>query len=89
APPTPRGGASGLTVSEVEIESTSPTIRRVVLRTASAWSLSPEALRPEPPRPSRRIARRSARAAGIAGLALLGLAAARRAPLSLPGRSRD
>lgn len=83
----PVNGASGLTVSEVEIFVSSPLVRRVVVRTTSAWSVSPEVLKDE--RSWKRRSRVGAGAMGIAGLALLGLAATRRSSLGLPGRHRE
>lgn len=83
----PASGASGLTVSEVEISVSSPLVRRVVVRTTSAWSISPDVLKDE--RRRKRRGRLGAGAMGIAGIALLGLAATRRSSLSLPRRSRE
>ncbi|ACZ37501.1 hypothetical protein [Sphaerobacter thermophilus] len=75
-------GASGVDVSEVEIDLAAPFVRRVVVRTASSWSVSPEVLQPS--RRRRRAGRLGLRAAMLAALAMLGLAASRRFPLSLP-----
>jgi hypothetical protein len=76
-PPT---WGSGYTVSQVEIDLAGPVVRRVVVRTASAWSTAPASReRPE----SRRRGRLVAGALGLGGL-IVGLAAVRRAP----GRSR-
>lgn len=75
-------GASGVDVSEVEIDLAAPFVRRVVVRTASSWSVSPEVL--QPARRRRRAGRLGLRAAMLAALAMLGLAASRRFPLSLP-----
>ena len=76
----PQTWASGYTVSQVEIDLAGPAVRRVVVRTASAWSTAPVSReRPE----SRRRGRLVAGALGLGGL-LVGLAAARR----VPGRSR-
>ncbi len=83
----PAKGASGLTVSEVEISVSSPLVRRVVVRTTSAWSISPEVLKEE--RRQKRRGRIGAGAMGIAGIALIGLAATRRSSFSLPGRPRE
>lgn len=78
----PSPGASGVDVSEVEIDLAAPFVRRVVVRTASSWSVSPEVL--QPARRRRRAGRLGLRAAMLAALAMLGLAASRRFPLSLP-----
>lgn len=75
-------GASGVDVSEVEIDLAAPFVRRVVVRTASSWAVSPEVL--QPARRRRRAGRLGLRAAMLAALAMLGLAASRRFPLSLP-----
>ncbi len=83
----PARGASGLTVSEVEISVSSPLVRRVVVRTTSAWSIGPDVIKDE--RRRKRRGRLGAGAMGIAGIALLGLAATRRSSLSLPGRPRE
>ena len=66
----------------MEIDLAAPFVRRVVVRTASSWSVSPEVL--QPARRRRRAGRLGLRAAMLAALAMLGLAASRRFPLSLP-----
>ncbi|HUZ00122.1 MAG TPA: hypothetical protein VMU89_07205 [Thermomicrobiaceae bacterium] len=81
----PPSGANGLTVSEVEIDVATPFVRRVVVRTASAWSVAPEVILASQ-RPRRRAGRLGFGAAGLAGLAVLGIAAARRGPVVFPGR---
>lgn len=83
----PGNGANGLTVSEVEISLSSPLVRRIVVRTASAWSLGADVVKDE--RRRKRRGRIGASAMGIVGLALLGLAASRRTSLSLPRRPRE
>lgn len=81
-PEQPPAGASGINMSEVEIDLAAPFVRRVVVRSASAWSVSPEML---PPRRRRRWpGRLGLGAASAAGLVMLGFAAARRLPLGLP-----
>ena len=81
----PPSGANGMTMQEIEIEVASPLVRRIVVRTTNAWSLSPEvALGGR----NRRGARIGLGAVSVAGLLLLG-AAARRASLPLAGRPRD
>jgi len=82
----PPSGANGMTMQEVEIEVASPLVRRIVVRSTNAWSLSPEVALASR---SRRSGRIGIGAASVAGLLLIGAAAARRASLSLPGRSRD
>lgn len=78
----PQTGANGLTLSEVEIDVSLPFVRRVVVRTASAWSLSPEVALAE--RRKKRRGRLGLGAVSLAGLAVLGVAASRRIPVSLP-----
>ena len=83
APPSGLSGrVSGATVSEVEVEMAEPGIRRVVIRTASTWSVSPPGAWATPVGRGSRWGRRLlAGALGAGGLAL-GLAARR-----VPGRS--
>jgi hypothetical protein len=82
----PSSGANGMTVQEIEIDVASPLVRRVVVRSTNAWSLSPDvALAGR----QRRGGRLGLGAASVAGLLLLGAAAARRASLPFPGRSRE
>jgi hypothetical protein len=85
----PSAGANGLSVSEVEIDVASPLVRRIVVRTTNAWSVSSDvALAQRRRRPAGRL---GLGALSLASLALLGLAAARRGPLplSLPDRLRS
>lgn len=82
----PSSGANGMTVQEIEIDVASPLVRRIVVRSTNAWSLSPDvALAGR----QRRAGRLGLGAASVAGLLLLGAAAARRASLPFPGRSRE
>lgn len=82
----PSSGASGMTMQEIEIDVASPLVRRIVVRSTNAWSLSPDvALAGR----QRRGGRLGLGAASVAGLLLLGAAAARRASLPFPGRSRE
>lgn len=83
----PQAGANGVTVSEVEIDLAAPFVRRVVVRTAQSWSVSPEVL--QAPRRKRRRSRIGLGAVSVAGLAMLGYAASRRLPLALPSRVRQ
>ncbi len=81
----PQSGANGLTVQEVEIEVTSPLVRRIVVRTSNSWSLSPEVALGGKRRRGGRI---GIGALSVASMVLLGAAAARRVSFSLPGRLR-
>ena len=83
----PSTGANGMTVSEVEIDVATPFIRRVTVRSSSAWSLAPEVILER--RGRRWGGRLGMGAAGLAGLALLGLAAVRRSPLAIGERLRE
>ncbi len=77
-------GANGMSVQEVEIEVTSPLVRRIVVRSTNSWSLSPEVALGK----RRRSGRIGIGAVSVASVLLLGAAAARRAAFSLPGRPR-
>jgi len=81
----PQSGANGMSVQEVEIEVTSPLVRRIVVRTSNSWSLSPEVALGGKRRRGGRI---GIGALSVASVVLLGAAAARRVPFSLPGRLR-
>lgn len=81
----PQSGANGMTVQEVEIEVASPLVRRIVVRSSSSWSLSPEVALGGKRRRGGRI---GIGALSVASVVLIGAAAARRAPFSLPGRLR-
>jgi hypothetical protein len=77
-------GASGMTLSEVEVDVDVPFIRRVTIRSASSWSVAPDVLKAQ-----HREARRSrwklrALAAGAIGVASVVLA--RKSGLSLPAK---
>ncbi len=81
----PQSGANGMTVQEVEIEVTSPLVRRIVVRTSSSWSLSPEVALGGRRKRGGRI---GIGALSVASMVLLGAAAARRVSFSLPARLR-
>lgn len=82
----PPSGANGMAVQEVEIDVASPLVRRIVVRSTSSWSLSPEVALAGKRRRGGRI---GLGAISIASVLLLGAAAARRASYSLPGRPRE
>lgn len=70
-----------MTVSEVEINLAAPLIRRIVVRSATAWTIAPELLQAEAESSggSRKRARKlGAGVAGLAGLATVALAVRRR-----------
>lgn len=76
----PGSGATGLTLSEVEINLSAPLIRRIVVRSATAWSVAPDLLtsESEPVGSRNRVRKLGIRIAGLAGLATVVLAARRR-----------
>jgi hypothetical protein len=74
-PYLPRSGANGVTVSEVEMDLRVPFVRRVVIRSASSWSIAPEILLAE--RKQRR-GRLGVSLLSIAALAVAGVVAARK-----------
>jgi len=79
--PESKPGASGLTISEVEINLAAPLIRRVVVRSATAWTLAPDLIKSDSDSSgvSRKWPRKlGAGVAGLAGLATVVLAARRR-----------
>ena len=82
APGLPPAGANGLSVSEIEIDVATPLVRRVVVRSTNAWSVSPEVALGK----RRRGGLIRLGAVSLAGLTLFGLVASRRAPLELPER---
>lgn len=83
----PSAGANGLSISEVEIDVASPFVRRIVVRSTNAWSMAPEVLLEQERR--KRKGRLGLGAVSLAGLAVVGFAAVRRVPLSLPSRVRE
>jgi hypothetical protein len=74
-PYLPSSGANGVTVSEVEMDLRVPFVRRVVIRSASSWSIAPEILLAE--RRQRR-GRLGVSLLSIAALAVAGVVAARK-----------
>jgi hypothetical protein len=75
-------GASGMTLSEVEVEVDAPFIRRVVIRSASSWSVAPDVLLQNQQRSRRGRFKFAALTAGLLGIA--GMAVARRLGISVP-----
>lgn len=74
-------GASGTTVSEVEVDIDAPFIRRVIIRSASTWSVAPEVILAERRRRRGRFGL-SALTVGLLGIA--GVVFARKSGMSLP-----
>lgn len=74
-------GANGMTVSEVEVDIDAPFIRRVIIRSASSWSVAPEVIESE--KRSRR-GRIGLRALTVGALGVAGFIFARRSGFSLP-----
>jgi hypothetical protein len=74
-------GANGMTISEVELDIDAPFIRRVVIRSASSWSVAPGVLMAEQKRRRGRVGL-SALTVGLLGIA--GVVFARRSGVSLP-----
>lgn len=77
-------GASGLTLSEVEVDMDVPFIHRVTIRSASSWSVAPDVLIAEKRKEKRGRWKLRAIAAGVVGVA--GVVLARRNGISLPAR---
>jgi hypothetical protein len=77
-------GASGVTLSEVDLDIDIPFIRRLTIRSASSWSISPEVLLAEKRQKSRKRWKLRALVAGAMGIA--GVLLARRSGVSLPAR---
>lgn len=78
-------GATGMSISEVEVDVDAPFIRRVVIRSASSWSIAPDVLKGEQRRRRGRFGL-SALTVGVLGVA--GVVFARRNGISLPGQFR-
>jgi hypothetical protein len=77
-------GASGMTISEVEVDVDVPFIRRMTIRSASSWSISPDVLLAQHRQQRRGRWKLRALAAGALGVA--GVVLARRSGVSLPSR---
>jgi hypothetical protein len=77
-------GASGMTLSEVEVDIDAPFIRRLTIRSASSWSVSPEVILAEQRQQRRARWKLRALTAGLLGIA--GMALALRSGISLPDR---
>lgn len=80
-----RDGANGMSISEVEVDVDAPFIRRVVIRTASSWSVAPDVIKAEQ---RRRRGRYGLSAVTVGLLGLAGFVFARRNGISLPGPLR-
>lgn len=78
-------GASGMSISEVEVDVDAPFIRRVIIRSASSWSVAPDIIKAEQRRKRGRFGL-SALTVGMLGIA--GVVFARRNGVSLPGQLR-
>jgi hypothetical protein len=80
----PGDGASGVTLSEVEVDINVPFIRRVTIRSASSWSVAPGVISAEQSKRRRGRWKLRALTAGVLGVA--GLVLARRTGVTLPER---
>jgi hypothetical protein len=77
-------GASGMTLSEVELDIDVPFIRRMTIRSASSWSVAPQVILAEQRQQRRSRWKLRALAAGALGVASVVLA--RKSGVSLPGK---
>lgn len=77
-------GASGVTLSEVDVDVDIPFVRRLTIRSASSWSISPQILLAKQREKRRTRWKLRALAAGMVGVA--GVILARRSGVSLPAR---
>jgi hypothetical protein len=77
-------GASGVSLSEVEVDMDLPFVHRVTIRSASSWSIAPDILKEEQQKRKRGRWKLRALAAGVLGVA--GFVLARRNGVSLPAR---
>lgn len=77
-------GASGVTLSEMDVDVDIPFVRRLTIRSASSWSIAPEVILAEQRQKRRNRWKLRALAAGVMGLA--GVILARRSGVSLPAR---
>lgn len=77
-------GASGMTLSEVDVDINLPFIRRLTIRSASSWSVAPGVILAE--QRQTRGRRWKLRAVAAGALSVAGVILARRSGVSLPGR---
>jgi hypothetical protein len=77
-------GASGMTLSEVEVDIDVPFIRRVTIRSASSWSVAPDVLKTQYRQDRRNRWKLRALAAGAIGVASVMLA--RKSGMTLPAK---
>lgn len=77
-------GASGMTLSEVEVDIDVPFIRRVTIRSASSWSVAPDVLKAYHRQERRSWWKLRALAAGAIGVA--GVVLARKSGMTLPSK---
>lgn len=78
-------GANGMSISEVEVDVDAPFIRRVVIRSASSWSVAPDILKAEQ---RRRRGRYGLSALTVGMLGIAGVVFARRNGVSIPQQLR-
>lgn len=77
-------GASGVTLSEMDVDVDIPFVRRLTIRSASSWSIAPEVILAEQRQKQRNRWKLRALAAGVVGVA--GMILARRSGVSVPAR---
>lgn len=77
-------GASGMTLSEVEVDIDVPFVRRVTIRSASSWSIAPDVLKAYHRQERQSRWKLRALAAGAIGVASVVLA--RKSGLTLPAK---
>lgn len=77
-------GASGVTLSEVDVDLNVPFIRRLTIRSASSWSVAPSVILAD--QRKRRRARWKLRALAAGAISIAAVVLARRSGLTLPGR---
>ena len=77
-------GASGITLSEVEVDVDVPFIHRVTIRSASSWSVAPDIILAE--QRNKRRGRWKLRALAAGALGVAGVVLARRIGMPLPAR---
>jgi hypothetical protein len=77
-------GASGVSLSEVEVDMDLPFVHRVTFRSASSWSIAPDVLKEE--QRSRKRGRWKLRAIAAGALGIAGVVLARKNGIGLPAR---